>query len=309
MTKNQMKKCLWILDLIYRTGGISYKEISDRWERDMSDDYGRLSNSTFRTYIRQIEDIFDLNIDCVANDGYKYRISSDNDLNKESARSRLLSAFSVNNLLKNNRLEGRIIYEAIPSKEKFLLPILEAMTDGREMEIHHVKFADSPEDEADSVYRIQPYCVKIYKNRWYVLAKTEKGRMRNFALDRITKAKILDTVFTIDPNFDAEEYYRGSFGVIVDEELDIETVRIKAYGKWAKYLRSLPLHSSQKEISQKEISQKAAFSIFEYKIRPTDDFFTEVASFGDKIEVLEPQWVRNEIEAALFRAASIYKAR
>ena len=58
MAKNQLKKCLWVLDTIYRTGGISYKDIADRWDREHGDDeMGKLSNSTFRYYIDLLQDL------------------------------------------------------------------------------------------------------------------------------------------------------------------------------------------------------------------------------------------------------------
>ena len=121
MAKNQLKKCLWVLDTIYRTGGISYKDIAARWEREHGDDeMGKLSNSTFRYYIDLLQDLFDVNIDCIASDGYKYRITGEHDLDGSQAKSWLLSSFAVNNTLNGNRaLEGRVIYEEIPSGEKF----------------------------------------------------------------------------------------------------------------------------------------------------------------------------------------------
>lgn len=142
MAKNQLKKCLWVLDTIYRTGGISYKNIADRWEREHGhDEMGKLSNSTFRYYIDLLQDLFDVNIDCITSDGYKYRITSEHDLDGRQAKSWLLSAFAVNNVLNGNRaLEGRVIYEDIPSGEKFLLPILDAMRLGHEIDIVHTPF-------------------------------------------------------------------------------------------------------------------------------------------------------------------------
>ena len=129
MAKNQLKKCLWILDTIYRTGGINYKDISDRWEREHGKDgIGKLGNSSFREYIHLIEDLFDINIDCITTDDYKYRITSEHELDGRNAGSRLLKAFAVNNILSDNRaLEGRVIYEDFPSGEKYLVPLLDAM--------------------------------------------------------------------------------------------------------------------------------------------------------------------------------------
>jgi len=58
-----------------------------------------------------------------------------------------------------------------------------------------------------------------------------------------------------------------------------------------KYLRALPLHSSQKETVIDEET-----SIFEYMVKPTFDFKQEILSFGDDLIVEEPKWFRDEVK-------------
>ena len=200
MAKNQLKKCLWVLDTIYRTGGISYKDIADRWDREHGDDeMGKLSNSTFRYYINLLQDLFDVNIDCIASDGYKYRITSEHDLDGHQAKSWLLSAFAVNNVLNGNRtLLGRVLYEDIPSGEKFLLPILDAMRQNKEIEILYTPFYRS----GPKRHHVQPYAVKVNQRRWYLLAKDpEGGNLYHLALDRMMKVELTDRHFELDPTF------------------------------------------------------------------------------------------------------------
>ena len=297
MAKNQLKKCLWVLDTIYRTGGISYKDMADRWEREHGhDEMGKLSNSTFRYYIGVLQDLFDVNIDCIASDGYKYRITSEHDLDSCQAKSWLLSAFAVNNILSANRtLEGRVIYEDIPSGEKFLLPILDAMRQDKEIDIFYTPFYRSD----PKFHHVQPYVVKVNQRRWYLLCKNpQTNTMYHLALDRIVKVELTDIPFTIDPNFDVESYYDAAFGVItgMEDEYDIEKIRIKVYNDYhrADYLRTLPLHKSQVVIDS-----TPEYTIFEYRLRPTDDFLSAILALGGDAEVLIPEWyceyVRDEI--------------
>ena len=56
------------------------------------------------------------------------------------------------------------------------------------------------------------------------------------------------------------------------------------------YLRTLPWHSSQKEVYQAK-----EYSEFEYFLRPTFDFRQEILSQGDEVEILEPVSFRQEI--------------
>lgn len=299
MAKNQLKKCLWVLDTIYRTGGISYKEIAVRWEREHGDDeMGKLSNSTFRYYINLLQDLFDLNIDCIASDGYKYRITSEHDLDGHQAKSRLLNAFAVNNVLNGNRsLQGRVIYEDIPSGEKFLLPILDAMRQGREIDILYTPFYRSE----SKLHHVQPYAVKVNQRRWYLLAKNpDASEPFHLALDRMMKVELTDRNFELDPTFDIDAYYDAAFGVItgMEEDYDIEKVRVKIYNDYhrADYLCTLPLHKSQVVIDS-----TSEYTIFEYRLRPTDDFLSAILALGGDAEVLSPEWYREYVREEIKR--------
>ena len=305
MAKNQLKKCLWILDTIYRMGGISYKDICVRWEREHGKDgMGKLSNSSFREYIDRIEDIFDINIDCIPSAGYKYCITSEHDLEGRNAGSRLLKAFAVNNILSGNRaLEGRVIYEEIPSGEKYLLPILDAMRMNSVIEVVYAAF----HRKEPRSYRVEPYAVKMHHRRWYLLAwDSVKGGFRHLALDRMKEVRIIESTFTIDPEFDVYAYYDGAYGVLtgMEDEYDIEDVRIKVYNDFhrVEYLRTLPLHGSQKEVETSD-----EHTVFSYRLRPTDDFLYAVLALGSDAEVLEPAWFRDYVAKELKRMLGRYE--
>lgn len=305
MAKNQLKKCLWVLDTIYRTGGMSYKDIVDRWEREHGhDEMGKLSNSTFRYYIGLLQEMFDVNIDCIASDDYKYRITSEHDLDGRNARSWLLSAFAVNNILNGNRaLKGRVIYEDIPSGEKFLLPILDAMRLGREIDVYYSPFYRSE----PRLHHVQPYVVRVNQRRWYLLAKNpEGGKPYHLALDRMVKVCTTDQAFEIDPAFDFDAYYDAAFGVItgMEEELDIEHIRIKVYNDFHRsdYLRTLPLHKSQIVVEE-----TPDYTIFEYRLRPTDDFLSAILALGADAKILTPVWFREYVQKEANRLLTRYK--
>ena len=67
------------------------------------------------------------------------------------------------------------------------------------------------------------------------------------------------------------------------------------------YLRTLPLHASQKELVSTE-----EYADFEYFLRPTFDFMQELLSQGDEIEVLEPKSFREEMKDILQRMLKRY---
>ena len=93
---------------------------------------------------------------------------------------------------------------------------------------------------------IEPYCMKLFHQRWYLLGKTErkKGGLGIFALDRMMELAETDHIFKMDPTFDAETYFHDYFGVIPDQTVKAERIVLRAYSPMDNYLRTLPLHHS-----------------------------------------------------------------
>ena len=202
----------------------------------------------------------------------------------------------------NRTLQGRVLYEDIPSGEKFLLPILDAMRQNREINIHYTTFYRSE----PKLHHVQPYAVKVNQRRWYLLAKNpEGGNLYHLALDRMMKVELTDRHFELDPAFDIEEHYDAAFGVItgMEEEYDIEKVRVKVYNDYHRtdYLRTLPLHKSQIVIDS-----TPEYTIFEYRLRPTDDFLSAILALGGDAEVLSPEWYRYYVSGEIIRCLKRY---
>ena len=104
-------------------------------------------------------------------------------------------------------------------------------------------------------------------------------------------------------DFDAKKYYANTIGVYVDHKLPIEEVKIRAYGTQMEYLRSLPLHETQKEGRSKH----GEFAEFTYKVRITPELITQLLAMGDKVEVLEPEELREEMKERINNMINFYK--
>lgn len=299
MTKDLFDKYIWLVDIIYRSGKITFEEINERWLRSKLCDGMDIPLRTFHNWRAAIEQIFDININCNRKGGYYYYIENVEDIEKGGIRSWLLNTFAVNNLInESHHLKRRILFEDIPSGRQFLTPIIEAMRDNLEIELLHKSYWY---DEA-KIYTLQPFCVKVFKQRWYVIGYCrERDAMRTFSLDRIKELHTTDTRFSVPADFDGAEYFNDSFGIITDNK-QTETIRIKVFGMHVMYVRALPLHHSQKEIET-----AYGYSVFEYKIRPTLDFKQEIISRGNDMEVVYPESFRNEIKEMIGEMWNRYK--
>ena len=101
--------------------------------------------------------------------------------------------------------------------------------------------------------------------------------------------------------YDAEKEYRDSFGVINGVEIEPEKIVLSFTPKEGKYINSLPLHRSQKEVLKNEEEWR-----YEYFLRPTHDFIMEVLKYGPDVKVLEPKSFRSTVLKQLKEALKQY---
>ena len=230
--------------------------------------------------------MLDINIECATKGGYTYYLDNDMD----EFHRWLLDAMSVNDtLLDNKSLSDRILLEDIPSSQTFLATILQAMREGKVLEITHKGFSNDEE----KIFTLKPYCVKLFKQRWYVVGKNNYSKdypIRIYALDRIISIVLTDKTFKYPNDFNPKDYFKGFIGVIRDFDTDVEDIRLMVDASQANYLRSLPLHPSQKEMEQND-----EYSIFTLRVRPTYDFIQELLRNGDTLEVIAPEWLRDTL--------------
>lgn len=284
---------VWLVDTIYRAGRITFEEINERWQRSSLNETGEeLPLKTFHNHKNAIQQMFDINIECNRKGGYLYYIEHAEDMERGGVRTWLLNTFAVNHLInESHHLKRRILFEEIPSGQRFLTQIIEAMRDNRTLEMSYQSFWN----ETAHTFEVAPYCVKVFRQRWYVVAcSTSDDRLRIYALDRIRELRTSEHLFVLPEDFDPQAYFADSFGVVVDGNCKPERVRVRVSGIQRQYLRTLPLHASQQEAEVTDDS-----SVFEFYLRPTFDFeqelLTHAANTDGQIEVLQPQWLREEM--------------
>lgn len=299
MAKNLINKYVWLVDTIYRAGRITYEEINEKWlDQDMDDK--PIPLRTFHKWRIAAEDMFRLNIECERKGGYHYYIGNVEEIKRGGLRSWLLNNISISNLLLDcQSLKDRILLEDVPSGQEYLATILDAMKTNNQLCITYQSYwRDEP-----STFTVYPYCIKLFKQRWYLVALSPYyEEIRIYSIDRIKDMEVEDEHFDYPDDFDPETLFEGCIGVMVDEEFDIETVRLKVSANQSNYIRSLPMHSSQKETERND-----DYSIFTLEVRPTYDFQQEILRNGSDMEVLSPESLRYEIAEKIENMSNNYK--
>ena len=301
MAINQLNKYVWLVETIHRAkkrGGITLKEIQSRWlDSDLSEGT-ELSRRTFINNIHSIEELFEINIECGS--GYRYNIEYGDCFDEGSTRSWMLNAFSLHAMVSNSRkLKERVLLEDMPSGRNFLEDIIKAMRDNHVIFISYYSYNSEKYYEFD----IHPYFVKAFKKRWYVVAYSPgTDDIRCYALDRMENVIISDKVFKMPKDLKPAEYFKDCFGIINNEDSEVQKVVLKIDAFQSNYIRNLPLHESQKEMKRTD-----EYSIFEYHLKPEFDFEQEIFSNMDTMEVLEPQRLREEITQRLKNLTGKYQ--
>lgn len=293
MAKNFFKRYIWLVDLINRRKYVSFKEISEAWMRSPLNETGDpLSERTFFNHKDAIAGMFGIEI---LNDRSLGFYIGRSDVGSDETSDWMLHTLCLNNVLHENAdMKDRILMEKVPSSERFLTDIISAMRDFRVIRLCYQSFRH-PEPFC---FNVRPYCVKYFKQRWYLLGDSDLG-LRIYSLDRFVDMEELEEHFEIPKGFDAEEYFGNYFGVIIGEEP--EDVKIRVVPDQVKYFRTLPMHGSQRETVQEDGS-----SVFSYHIAPTLDFVQEILSHGTDVEVLEPAELRESVADIIAGMASRY---
>lgn len=298
MAKNLFARYIWEVTTIYNAGKITLKNLNEKWNTCYLYDDKPIPRKTFDNHRKEIEMLFDLNIVCDKSDN-TYHIEDSEGFQNGKIRRWLLNNFAVNNMLcEAKHLKDRVLFEDIPSGHRHLLPIILAMRENKVLKITHHSFWS----ETSNTLQVTPLALKISHQRWYLtVQKLPSNEIRTYGLDRILELEISDLTFEYPENFSPEKYFKDSFGIITSIE-KAEIVRLKVSGNQQKFFRSLPLHSSQKEIETVE-----AYSVFEFYIKPSYDFQQTILSFGENIEVLSPLWLRERIAEKITKMMKIYQ--
>ena len=280
-TAGLINRYVFFVTTIYNRGPISLEEIQRRFESH----FGRgeeLSERQFHRYTDAVEELFDIEIK-YSRTQRGYVVADREGIDNMAMRKWLIQTFSVSNILHESQdLKNRILLENVPSGQQHLTTIVDAMRESVALLMTYQSFwMDEP-----ATFEVEPYCVKLFEQRWYMLGKSEGyDDLRIYALDRIKALEPTERKFKLPKKFDAAKFFEDYYGIIIsDDDYDVCPVALQVDAQQSNYLRTLPLHHTQVEVERND-----KYSIFEYRLCPTFDFRQKILSMGGAIEVLAPE--------------------
>lgn len=280
---------IWLVDTI-ASGHLTKNDIDRRWAHSTVNEYGEMTfpSRKFHRYKEDILTLFGINIRCNRKSGYYY-IDSDSETNQwDDMRRYVISAFTFKAVIDEAEdVQANLMFEPIPAGTQYLTTIMRAISSRKQLLVTYHSF----ERSTDYDMFLSPYCLRVFKQRWYVVGKasTHDKEVRVYALDRIVDMHMLDNDFTIPRGFSPQSFFADYYGVFRNAEPCL--LRIDATPRAALFLRSLPLHHSQRELTRIEaaaLHTDPENIVFEYFVAPTFDFIQQLRTFGAELRVLAP---------------------
>lgn len=311
MVSELIGKYIWLVQSLIAAGGggMTFKELNEKYSRRFGQAYSR---RTFNNHRLAVADLFGIDIDCDRSTNRYFIPYSGDVLDNNESIGWLVNTFTVNSLLSLGkvRLSGRVSVEEIPSGQKYLTAIMQAMEDGKELEIVYGKYSS---DSLETLH-VQPFAVKEHEKRWYLVAfcheragadrrNDDINAWRVYGLDRITSLQVTDASFRMPKDFDVDGIFSQSYGIYFPKAGQKPvTIRFKVTDEEARYLRDLPIHRSQVE----ENAAKGDGRIFRIRVIPNRNLTMEFCRHAGRLEVIEPEEVRLSVKEELEKAYKQY---
>lgn len=289
---------IWMVSYLLRRGPDTQENIINEWSKHINEDV-EIHRNTFANYRRKAEELFGAEI--LYSPVTKEYYIEDKDLISHNAMYKwLLQSVSASNVIsRRSRLKDRIMLETSSGGEEFIEPITEAMEKGLCLELVYQAFWDEPKERI-----VEPYYIKLFKRRWYLIGKRrDKGEFRTYCFDRIKSVRISDIKFKFKKEQSAETLFYDYYGII-QYPVEKERVVIKVTCEQGMYIKTLPLHHSQKLIHQDD-----DYMTFELYLKPCYDFVKELLSCGSELEVISPESLREEVNKYAMEMCEIYNVK
>lgn len=299
---NKHKFLIWLVDTLQRKE-LSKEEIIAAWDcAAMNDTKSSISHRTFERYKADLYQEFGWNVTYNAY-SRKYSIEKeDMSFEQSSLYDWLMSAMRLRAFIDSKINNDIVMLESAPSGSEHLLEVVRAIKESKIIRLSYQSFYwDEPRS-----FRLCPAFIRLFDRRWYVIGKVaEENKLRTYALERVKELEVLeDKKYTFTHKekkaLEPTEYFRNAYGIM--REGAPLSIRFRVLSPQDKYIREIPLHSSQKEISKNE-----TYTDFEVFVCPSFDFRQAVLAQGAKLVILSPQSFREEIQQELREMLESYE--
>lgn len=295
--KDYLIRYLLIIKKLRNGRVATFSEINEyiQNEFEILDTPKNISLRTFQRDLNEIRTIFNIDIKC--NNQNQYFIAEDE---LSGFNNRMMEAYDVfNSFTMGQKLQPYLLFERRCSiGTEHLYGLLHAIKNRYLVRFIYQKYFD----EIQTLREVEPYALKEFKGRWYLLSKDYKdNKVKTFSLDRMKDLEITKSKFLFPENIVPLEYFRYCFGVTNANKSELEEIILSFDPLQGKYIKSYPLHESQKVIIDNDEELQICLVVFQ-----TYDFMMELLSFGEDLRVIKPERLKKRMKEMIKNMAQLY---
>jgi predicted DNA-binding transcriptional regulator YafY len=158
----------------------------------------------------------------------------------------------------------------------------------------------SPATEDKSERMVEPYHLLNYMGTWHTIGYCHlRKEIRDFALSRISEAKVLTESFKTPADFDFKKYFLSTFGLYKGKSAKEVTLRFTP--EKSKWIKDQIWHKNQKVKLLKDGSLEISFPVSDFS-----EIKREILKHGDAVTVIKPEGLREVIKSEAINIAKIY---
>jgi predicted DNA-binding transcriptional regulator YafY len=215
------------------------------------------------------------------------------------AIEKIFNRLNIASEVQDERIKSVVKFDNIPdySGNQHLSTLYNAIVQQQKIVLQYQKF-NSKEVSARTIH---PYLLKEHRYRWYLIALDEsKNEFLTFALDRIVDLKIENQTFTLQSNFNPDNFFKNAFGITQTKDEPCEIV-LQFPLTMLGYISTQAIHPSQK-ISY--YPNHFEISIF---VIPGFELYEKILSYGNDVKVISPPEIQSKIKSILQKSLEKYQ--
>jgi predicted DNA-binding transcriptional regulator YafY len=212
----------------------------------------------------------------------------------ETQYRRMMEAFDLFHSLHLSQKADEVVYF---EKRRFMggtehfSGLAYAVQQRKLVQFNYYKF----EDDILTQRTAEPYALKEFKNRWYLLAKDRKDdQLKTFALDRIHDLQIMHQEYVYPRNLNIEQRFQYCYGIICPDTGEPENIILSFDTYQGQYIKTLPLHHTQQVLADTEDELRISLQLF-----ITWDFIQELLTMAGTFKVVQPEGLKEELKGVL----------
>ncbi len=279
----------------YISGHINlFEDVDPRNEQDKT-----ISLRTLQRDFKEISQLFGIDIAYHKKERGYYIEGTGPD---ETHYQRMMEAFDLFHSLHLSQKADEIVHfekrRFIGGTEHFS-GLVYAIQQRKLVQFNYYKFDDDILTERTA----EPYALKEFKNRWYLLSKDLKdGQFKTFALDRIHDLQITHKHYVYPRSLHIKERFHYCYGIICPDTGEPENI-ILSFGFFqGQYIKTLPLHPTQQVLVETENEYR-----IQLKLYITWDFIQELLTMAGTFTVVAPEELREKLKDLLEKGLMLTK--